>query len=554
MRGAVAPVLLALCAMSAVAAYPERLLDWEELAAPPGSWPPSALASARGGLYTNGGRESRGRNPGGFRLDTATDAWIECGFAGRPVRDLGADGDALYAVVGDRKAAELYRSTQDGDWLHLVALPEYAALLGVSQAVAYVSIPGTDGGLSLLDLATGGQESMSLRVRDLDIDRVSAWASGSDSSVTLGTASGHSYIRVGGRSTWLSSRYGPPGYPILDVVGDSMGATAVTSSGVFHQEEDMSETWSAVGGVAPGTVVSAAAVTGWGQTYIATAAHGVYERARDRWEPRNEGLWSLDVRALGTSRPGRSDSSVYAATFGGGVHVLLPDSGSWLPMTRGLTNLWALSLSVVEDVVYVGTTEGRIFRWDWSDDSVEWRRLPAPAPGGDVLGVAATPEAIYAATPGGPYVSKRDGDVWEGIDVAVRADAAMTTHAGRLYVASWGGDVFSAGVGANGWTRVLPALDYGGVHAIAADGDALYVATFYGVFVLEEPGGAWMRLSPGGITNDGIIRYRGDTESDTFMPQWDFHDIAIADGAAYGATQTRLVRARLRRNGSRHRH
>ncbi|MBT3270251.1 hypothetical protein HN371_24105 [Candidatus Poribacteria bacterium] len=360
MRRAGVTLLLALGAISAVAGYQERLLDWEELAAPPGSWPPSALAFARGAFYTNGARESRGRNPGVYRLDDATDTWLQCGFADRPVRDLAVDGDTLYAVVGDRKTADLYRHEQDGAWTPLSALPDYVQFLGVAQAVGYVGIGGTDGGLSLLDLATGALEPISLPVREVDIRRVSAWVSGSDWSVSYSTAAGHSFTRYSGRSTWWTGRYGPPGYAILGLVGDSMGATAATSGGVLYQEEDMSEMWDAGGDALPGTAAVAVAQTGWGRTYAATYDHGVYERGRDGWEPRNEGLPTLDVRALATSPAARSDSSVYAATFGGGVHVLLPDSSSWNPMKRGLTNSEALSLAVEGDAVYVGTTEGHI--------------------------------------------------------------------------------------------------------------------------------------------------------------------------------------------------
>ncbi len=88
--------LLAICISRPVlAGYPERLLDWEDISAPPGTWPPTTLVFSNDALYANGGREPGGHNPGVYRYDPATDVWAVCGLPDDPVR-------ALYAIVCHR--------------------------------------------------------------------------------------------------------------------------------------------------------------------------------------------------------------------------------------------------------------------------------------------------------------------------------------------------------------------------------------------------------------------------------------------------------------------
>ncbi|MBT3270252.1 hypothetical protein HN371_24110 [Candidatus Poribacteria bacterium] len=158
--------------------------------------------------------------------------------------------------------------------------------------------------------------------------------------------------------------------------------------------------------------------------------------------------------------------------------------------------------------------------------------------------MAVTPEAIYAAIPGGAYVLKRDGRVWERIEFDVRVDAAMASYAGRLYVAGYGGELFSKDDGADVWDYIHPEFNYESVRAIAVEGGSLYVATYYGLFGRPVPDGSWVRLSPSGKTNDGIVGSGGGSR-DVGFTGWPISSIAVADGAIYLATERHFVRARL---------
>ncbi len=73
---------------------------------------------------------------------------------------------------------------------------------------------------------------------------------------------------------------------------------------------------------------------------------------------------------------------------------------------------------------------------------------------------------------------------------------------------------------------------------------ARHTPRYYGLFALRDSDEGWVQLSAGGITNDGIITAGGSTRDVGFTP-WVFEAIAVDAAHIYGASQNRLVRARL---------
>jgi hypothetical protein len=533
MRRSIGWLLLAWVAAHALAAYPERLLDWEEFAGPTSEHKVSTLA-AGDALYAGA------RDAGVHRFDAATQTWAPHGLSGLRVQDLCADGDTLYAVVGDYSEPELYRVVSDGDWTKLPALSGRIESLAVFRSNVDALVHD---GLARVDLTTGALTPISIPVPSPDIHRIELMGYVNDRHIGLATQAGHVFSFPPGEPAVGMWRHGPPGFVHHDVVADSSGATVLTDDGIFHQPEDNSEEWHETARAEEMPLATMIVEARGGRSWVASPHVGVHVRTRNSWRAKNDGLTNLDTRALAVS-PDQGGSSLYVAIYRDGVHVLRPKTALWTPMSRGLTNPRTLSLATHGEAVYAGATEGTVSCWDWDDAQPKWRSLPTPVPGGDVRALAVTANAIYAATPEGPFVSTHAGDGWERIETFVRARGGIVSSARRLYVTTSSGGVFGAG-DAEAWDPLLPESKYGLPSAIAVDGDALYMAGYYGVFRLSKPGGEWTRLSPSGKTTDGVIRVGAKERSTTFMIQWAFGDIAIHDGVVYGSTQTRLVRARL---------
>ncbi len=540
MRRALLWLLLAAVSLPALADHPRRLLDWEDMSAPPGSWPPSTLAFAGGILYANGGREPQGRNPGVYRYDARADAWAPHGALDGAVRWLAADGDTLYASVGDWKAAGVFRTTRHGVWAKLMPLPDNSRFVGVVDGVGYARVGGPRPELRALDFSRSSSATVHMRLSSPDFHRVRTRAHGDGFTLSLLTRDGDIFGRTDHDVRWSVARYGPPGFALRGSVGDAVA----TTEGVFYAVEGESEVWytqnRGLGGATPvdfaGTMHSKA--------HLATVEDGVLVWGREGWRPKNDGLPTLNVRAVVASAHGGRRATIYAAMDSSGVYARPPGSPAWTAMDRGLDNPRARSLTTDGSAVTLGTADGGLYRWDWDADDIRWEAYPAPVPGGDVRGIAVTPDAIYAVTPAGAFEAERSGGEWTPLSITLSAGKALASAADGAYVAADSGQVFRNREGSDVWDVLDPELRYGSVRAMAVADVAVYVATFYGVFRHSEAERGWVRVAEGGITEDGVID-SNDTRHGGGFTHWVFSDLAIGDGFIYGALQNRLVRARL---------
>lgn len=188
------------------------------------------------------------------------------------------------------------------------------------------------------------------------------------------------------------------------------------------------------------------------------------------------------------------------------------DGGPWERCERGLPPAPEVrALLVLGDRLLAGLQDG-VYGSD--DGGGTWQRLPAPAPGDAVWGlarVAGEPGAVLAGyEPAALALSRDGGATWQAMPV----DASyphVATEAGqpkRIIGIAAQGDVILAGVeiggllrsddGGRSWTQALDGLyvvdDAVDLHAVLlGDGGAVTVATRVGAFRSDD-GRRWRRL------------------------------------------------------------
>lgn len=184
--------------------------------------------------------------------------------------------------------------------------------------------------------------------------------------------------------------------------------------------------------------------------FAGTHEMGVYVSLNggETWEPRNNGLTYLDIRALVFD-----GTALLAGTDGGGVFRTTSRGDSWQQINRGLIDKTVRTLLVDGGTIYAGTWHGVY----WSRDHGEhWETNPAGLYDVDVTALAAYKGTLYAATnPRGVWRSTDGGVTW------TPGEKPLTEHLMSMAIDPSNGDVYvgtRAGVwrsadGARSFTR-----------------------------------------------------------------------------------------------------
>ena len=539
MRNAVVCLLILCVARVASAGHPERFLDWEEVPAPPGQAPARTVAAAAGVLYAGTS------DAGVHQFDTRTETWKPYGLAGLRVWKLAGDGDALYAYINNGRARGLYRAKSRGDWAKVPSSSDDMGFSGVSHGVAYVH---TDG-LNLMDVSTGALTPVSLLVRDVDIRRLAYQRRGTRFHLSVATEAGQEFALHEHRDTWFTGRHGPPGMQLRGAIHAKEYDVVATDLGLYSKAEDYPG-WSASNSGLPSLDVIAAVRIrgGYGREYAAVRSAGVYRSLhgenRGGFTPLNEGLPSLDVIALAASGEGDERGLAYVVVSGHGVYVLVEDESVWRAVGSPEAVAAAVCIAVGDEEAYAGLPNGDVLHWRWGDPRQQWRAAPTPVPGGDLRALAATPDGLYAAGRAGLFVTRDEGVSWEPVALRTHSAAAMATHGSTQYVGTSEGMIFRSEEGKS-WSYLRPELRYGRTLDIAVADGAVYAVGGHGAFALPAGADDWVRLSPGGMPNDGIVVPGEDIGSGVYgRDKWSFRAIAIVGDVIYGATGAGIVRAR----------
>jgi hypothetical protein len=206
------------------------------------------------------------------------------------------------------------------------------------------------------------------------------------------------------------------------------------------------------------------------------------------------GLLDLNIYAVQTS-----GSSVYAATYGGGVGISTDGGTTWTARTvsnSGLSDDWVYSLIVDGTTLYAGCDGALSIS---SDNGTSWSNYyqsPNGLASNYVYSLAVAGGKIYAGTSSGLSISSNGGtnftnspapanDDINGLFVAGSTIYAAVSSPNGLVISSDGGSSWttynttSSGVVGNSGTSVV------------VDGSTIYYGTTSGLSVSQDGGSSW---------------------------------------------------------------
>jgi uncharacterized repeat protein (TIGR01451 family) len=200
----------------------------------------------------------------------------------------------------------------------------------------------------------------------------------------------------------------------------------------------------------------------WGQ--------GVY-RSMDggaTWQPLNNGLESLHVRALAIDMEG----TAYVGTYGKGIYRLLNAQTTWTALNEGLGSSYIYSLaSDFAGNIYAGTLGRGVFRLSWGGQS--WTFLGLD--GQDIPALTLAPsraQTLYAGTWGaGVYRSNDSGLHWQQVNnglgkLNIRALAVHPLNQSIVYAGTWEGGVYRSTDGGASWLDLSGGLPSSSLYAL----------------------------------------------------------------------------------------
>ena len=400
----------------------------------------------------------------GFGLDT-------------PILSLAVSDGSLYAAT----AVGIYARDVDavGQW--------WSASTGLSNLFV-LSVSVADGQLLATTLGGGvfrsnnGGVTWSGSVAGMrHLDAVTAVAV--DSTLVVGTFTGGIYRSVDGGVTWALSNRGMAANPILTIGRTSSGVVSGTAQGPFRL-------LGAGGWAGPDTFmppISSMSVSG-DTVYAGAGTFGMFRSTDDGETWTNLGLENVEITAVAST-----DDTVYVATDGSGVFRSDDTGNTWAALNTGISD-FIHAVAVAGPTLYVGTHDSGILGSD--DGGLAWRQVGLS--GFNVRTVAVIGSHLYAVVEGGGFL-RLDMDTGEwapAVDSVVGLSPSVTRPESVpvMGLAASGDRVFAAtpvGVwqslaGNATWHVANEGLPTLFATAIASSGRELYVGTF-GAGVFRAP-------------------------------------------------------------------
>jgi len=237
------------------------------------------------------------------------------------------------------------------------------------------------------------------------------------------------------------------------------------------------------------------------QTLYAPTFSGVFKSTNGglSWAPTATGLASnvADVVIHPTT-----PTTLYAATFGGGVFITTDGGNSWHERNNGIEGSMAMEKlafnSENPNQMLAGTTLDGIFHTlnggtSWTQIATEFFRVFSVG-----FGSAST---FYAATDTGFFKTTDSGASWvphnEGLTTTfLQALAVDPTDSENLYVGTSRG-TFKSTNGGTSWGNVLPDNFSNNLAIDPTDPSTIYVASSHGVFRSTNGGASWTLRNTG---------------------------------------------------------
>lgn len=206
---------------------------------------------------------------------------------------------------------------------------------------------------------------------------------------------------------------------------------------------------------------------------IYTGTHNGVYRSNDNgmyWKKLglNQGIWS--VVAAG--------NTMFAGTYGGGVFITTDEGQHWKTANISLGNLDILSLSLIGQRLFAGTSAG-IYSSDknvlyWEEPGLNHVYIPCIMEHG---------KKIFAGTLMGIYVSNNNGKSWEKpFSDVLNTTFSIITHGQRMFAGTFSGVYVSDSIGEN-WKYI--GLENMRVYSLTANNTYVFAGTDKGIWKLS---------------------------------------------------------------------
>lgn len=194
----------------------------------------------------------------------------------------------------------------------------------------------------------------------------------------------------------------------------------------------------------------------------------------EHWQEVNEGLGGWDVIELAVSPNFADDHTLFAGTSGGHLHKSTNSGETWAVAAQGLNDHTTLALAIspgynkTDQTVFAGSDSNGVFRS--TDGGTNWSKVNTGLPSQKIMDLAITSNytntpILFAATASdGVFRSDNGGDSWiavnTGLTLTVIALAVSPNFASDqvLFAATSHTGVFKSDNGGNSWVPVNSGL------------------------------------------------------------------------------------------------
>jgi uncharacterized protein (TIGR03437 family) len=284
---------------------------------------------------------------------------------------------------------------------------------------------------------------------------------------------------------------------VLSLVSNGKQLFASTSGyGVFLLSNNTQD-WSEINTNLPLTSRFANAIASSTENlYLGTLGNGIFrsslrsqnEQGRS-WSSASIGLPpNVNIQSIIVS-----NTTIWVATFGGGVYRSTNQGANWTAANAGLGNLFVNELFLSGSTLYAGT-DGGVFR---STDGSSW--TSSGLTDLRVISFALMNGVLYAGTDGSG-VFRLNGSSWQAVNrgLSSLSVSALGVQGTLLYAGTRDGGICLSRDGGANWTPVNnqlpPTLP---IFAFAVSGKKVYAGSIYGVFLTEDEGQTWKQLNAG---------------------------------------------------------
>jgi ligand-binding sensor domain-containing protein len=304
---------------------------------------------------------------------------------------------------------------------------------------------------------------------------------------------------------WRKSNFGLTGTYVKSLIFTRNKVFAGTESGVFYRDAG-GQAWEQTGRGSTNDLVCAIQPYFGSSLFAATWNGGVYFLENDTAQWKSAFVGNGNFRSLA-----RRDSAVFAGSYNGGIIVSYDAGNTWnnISFSPLFSDAEVMAISVIGRTVFAGTNGNGIFRSDTAI-GVKWSQLSNGIPTSETIDEFGYCNGIiFAGATNSIYRSADNGLSWTRANSGLKDSSiyCFAANGGLMYTATDSGIYVSDNLGGR-WHNVSDGLGNNLVFSLTTDGETLFAGT-YGDGVWSRP------LSEMTVATKPPIR-QGSDKSETF--------------------------------------